>query len=65
LSNDWYYVEFYEYYDFRLPRLGKSLTAVVLIRVVHTVLHAVTSEFAGDALALLASELVWAAGTST
>lgn len=37
------------------------LTAVVLIRIVHTVLHMVTSVLAGDTLALMAGELVWAA----
>lgn len=41
------------------------IVAVVLIRVVHTVLYSVTSVFAGDTLALLAGELVWAAGPST
>lgn len=43
----------------------RSLTAVVLIRVVHAVPHVVTSVLAGDALALPAGELVWAAGLST
>lgn len=43
----------------------KSLTAAVLIRVVHTVLHVVTPVFARDTLALPAGELVWTAGAST
>lgn len=42
-----------------------SLTAAVLIRVVETVLHVVTSVFDGDTLALLACKLVWTAGPST
>lgn len=43
----------------------KSLTAAVLIRIVHTVLYMVTSVFSRDTLALLAGKLVRAAGPST
>lgn len=42
-----------------------NLTAVVLIRIVHTVLHAVTSVFGRDALTLLTCELVCATGLIT
>lgn len=43
----------------------KSLTAVALIRAVHTVHHVVTSVSVRDTLTLSAGELVWAAGATT
>lgn len=43
----------------------RNLTAVVLIRIVHTVLHMVTSVLGRDTLTLLTGELVGAAGSIT
>lgn len=57
-------LEYYRLVKLPWPVTSKTLTAVILIRVVHAVLYMVTSVLAGDALALPAGELVWAAGPS-